>query len=101
MPKSIKLIDGKHLIVNIVSQKLDDILTLQTDESYKIKASEVDNEIVININASTIFGARHALETLSQLIVFDDIRSELQVSIFSLFLIIQFLKLLCFSKDCC
>lgn len=101
MPKSIKLIDGKHLIVNIVSKKLDDILTLQTDESYKIKASEVDNEIVININASTIFGARHALETLSQLIVFDDIRSELQVSIFSLFLIIQFLKLLCFSKDCC
>lgn len=79
LPKSIKLNDGKQLIVNIDVTKLDDILTLETDESYRIHAAELDGNIVVTIEATTIFGARHGLETLSQLIVFDDIRNELQI----------------------
>lgn len=55
-------------------------LTLDTDESYKleIKTSD-DHEVLATINAKTYFGARHGLETLNQLIIYDDIRRELQV----------------------
>lgn len=55
-------------------------LTLDTDESYKleIKTSD-DHEVQATINAKNYFGARHGLETLNQLIVYDDIRRELQV----------------------
>lgn len=50
------------------------------DESYRIAATKVSDEggaIQVVINATTIFGARHGLETLSQLVVFDDIRRQL------------------------
>lgn len=55
-------------------------LTLDTDESYEleIKTSD-DHEVLATINAKNYFGARHGLETLNQLIVYDDIRRELQV----------------------
>lgn len=52
----------------------------QLDESYRIEAAQVPDEggaIQVVINATTIFGARHGLETLSQLVVFDDIRRQL------------------------
>lgn len=52
----------------------------QLDESYRLEATEVQDEggaIRVLINATTIFGARHGLETLSQLVVFDDIRRQL------------------------
>ncbi|KAM7356950.1 beta-hexosaminidase 1 [Cochliomyia hominivorax] len=55
-------------------------LTLDTDEGYEleIKTSD-DHEVFANIKAKTYFGARHGLETLNQLIVYDDIRRELQI----------------------
>lgn len=33
-----------------------------------------------DITANTFFGARHAVETLSQLIVFDDLRNQIQIA---------------------
>lgn len=56
-------------------------LTLDTDEKYRliINTGE-DLNVRATIEAANFFGARHALETLSQLIVYDDIRRELQVT---------------------
>lgn len=81
VPKSIKLDNqGLGLIVNIEVVRPDDLLlTLETNESYVLSSNESDGNVVVNITAETVFGARHGLETLSQLVVFDDIRSELQV----------------------
>lgn len=80
VPKRVKLLDdGQHLYIDIIAEKLDDHLTIKTDESYTINGKEVDGAVEVSITAPNIFGARHALETLSQLIVFDDIRKELQV----------------------
>ena len=48
---------------------------MDQDESYHLVLSsspDDDKVLVANINATTYFGARHALETLSQLIAFDD-----------------------------
>lgn len=55
-------------------------LGLNTNEHYHIRAqTKRYNGISANITAESIFGARHALETISQLIIFDDIRNELQM----------------------
>ncbi|KAL5292578.1 Hexo1 family protein [Megaselia abdita] len=69
--------DGKSFSVNVVTEEGDDVqkLTLETDESYKLTIN--DNEAYIKANS--FYGARHGLETLAQLIVYDDIRRELQV----------------------
>lgn len=67
-----------EVTVNIRIQDQQLNLTHSTDESYSIRISTVggNNEngfieaaiVTVQINATTIFGARHALETLSQLI---------------------------------
>ncbi|XP_073843380.1 beta-hexosaminidase 1 [Musca autumnalis] len=55
-------------------------LTLNTDESYKLDiVTTGNNQVEVKISANNYFGARHGLETLSQLIVYDDIRRELQI----------------------
>jgi hexosaminidase len=45
------------------------------DESYSLKISQSENDlnVVVAVNAQTIYGMRHALETISQLIVWDDV----------------------------
>ncbi|XP_045467593.1 probable beta-hexosaminidase fdl [Harmonia axyridis] len=67
--------DGKNTNDNIlkvnINVKSDDLrLNLGTDESYKLVVTK-NRAISVNIIASTFFGARHALESLSQLIWFD------------------------------
>lgn len=52
-------------------------LDLDVDESYSLKISLNGNEILAQITAQSFFGSRHALETLSQLMVFDDIDQSL------------------------
>ena len=55
---------------------------MDQDESYHLVLSsspDDDKVLVANINATTYFGARHALETLSQLIAFDDNTSMMQL----------------------
>lgn len=54
-------------------------LTLDTDESYVLNIGSGD-EVIANITANSFFGARHGLETLNQLVVYDDIRREVQVA---------------------
>ncbi|XP_064211349.1 fused lobes isoform X3 [Tribolium castaneum] len=55
---------------NIVKLKLD------TSEGYTLSVKPRDGEIVANITAKTFFGARHGLETLSQLIWWDDYETK-------------------------
>lgn len=72
---------GRSLVVTIDLEDYDKrILTLDTDESYTLTVTEgVDKRIMANIKANNFFGGRHGLETLSQLIIFDDLRQEIQM----------------------
>ncbi|KAK2576761.1 hypothetical protein KPH14_005406 [Odynerus spinipes] len=55
-------------------------LTLDTDESYKLQIQQAeDKTLIATITAATYFGARNGIETLSQLIVFDDLRDQVQI----------------------
>lgn len=80
VPHSVKLSDeGSHLMITIDIANDDAKLGLDTNERYHVQGYENTGVIIIKIKAETIFGARHALETVSQLIVFDNIRKELLV----------------------
>lgn len=80
VPHSVKLNDdGSRLMFTIDIKNNDGKLNHETNEHYTIHAYENTGVVIIRIEAETIFGARHALETVSQLIVFDDIRNELQI----------------------
>ena len=54
-------------------------LKLDTDESYKVQIQTKDAQTVALISAKTLFGARHGLETLGQLINYDDVCGAFQV----------------------
>lgn len=81
IPKSVKIEnEGNSLVVNIQVAHPDDLsLNLKTNESYALSSVESDKDVAVTISADTVFGARHGLETLAQLIVFDDIRNEIQI----------------------
>lgn len=80
IPKSIKLNDdGSRLMVMIDVENDDGKLNLETNEQYRLEVYDNTGVVLCKIKAPTIFGARHALETLSQLVVFDEIRDELQI----------------------
>ncbi|KAK3868632.1 hypothetical protein Pcinc_025995 [Petrolisthes cinctipes] len=64
-----------HLDVTI--QGGDGILTLNTDESYELAVSTVESVTTAVIIAPTFFGARHALETLSQLAEYHETTNSL------------------------
>ncbi|KAH1014712.1 probable beta-hexosaminidase fdl isoform X3 [Dendroctonus ponderosae] len=51
-------------------------LKLNTDESYSLVLKARGADIIANITARTYFGARHGLETLSQLIWWDEYASR-------------------------
>jgi hexosaminidase len=52
-------------------------MTLETDESYELNIKDNgDNGVVALITSKTFYGARNGLETLSQVIVYDNIRNE-------------------------
>uniref|UniRef100_A0A182M4F8 Beta-hexosaminidase n=1 Tax=Anopheles culicifacies TaxID=139723 RepID=A0A182M4F8_9DIPT len=71
---------GKSVRIKINVE--DDSLTLNyaTDESYKLTVGAGENgELLATIMAKTFFGARHGLETLSQFVLYDNIRNELQM----------------------
>jgi len=54
-------------------------LTLDTSEIYSLIVSNTNGKVVANITADTFFGARHALESLSQLIGYDMLSDSLQI----------------------
>lgn len=69
-----------NIIVNTAEAEAPMRLQLNTDESYALSiGSNSAGQVTANITANNFFGARHGLETLSQLIVYDDIRREVQV----------------------
>eukprot|EP00795_Rhopilema_esculentum_P012281 gene12281-2924_t len=65
--------------VKINIKAADAKLHLDTDESYSLVIRTVNSQITAEIDAETFFGARHGLETLGQLITFDDICGSMQV----------------------
>ncbi|XP_053676334.1 chitooligosaccharidolytic beta-N-acetylglucosaminidase [Anopheles nili] len=71
---------GRALRIKINVENDSVTLNYATDESYKLViASGTDGELLATITGKTFFGARHGLETLSQLIWLDEIRNELQM----------------------
>lgn len=72
---------GKSLVVNVDITNNDiSRLTLETNESYTLKVNQSpDDRIHAFISAPTFFGFRHGLETLNQLIIYDDLRGILQM----------------------
>jgi len=66
-----------YLELSVVSNAVD--LVLHQDESYTIGLNNVNGDIVVNILANTFFGARHGLQTLSQLMAYDCMQNSLMV----------------------
>nr|XP_023013669.1 chitooligosaccharidolytic beta-N-acetylglucosaminidase isoform X1 [Leptinotarsa decemlineata] len=57
--------------IYLYSASFDLSLDLETDESYKLNLDFNGDELEVNITAPTVFGLRHGLETLLQLVVPD------------------------------
>ncbi|KAG5681024.1 hypothetical protein PVAND_010490 [Polypedilum vanderplanki] len=68
---------GKSLIIEVTVESDDMVFTLDTYEGYKLKISENNDGVHAVITAKNFYGARNALESLSQLIVYDNIRNEI------------------------
>lgn len=81
VPRNISPAGGMSLLVNlVVANTSTDHLTWETDESYALVIQETtDGRINATITAENYFGARHGFETLNQLIIFDDLRNEIQI----------------------
>jgi len=65
--------------VEITVTQIDTQLRLNTDESYQMTVQTRGDTTTATILASTYYGARHALESLSQLIAYDEINNSLMV----------------------
>ncbi|XP_071546083.1 LOW QUALITY PROTEIN: chitooligosaccharidolytic beta-N-acetylglucosaminidase-like [Panulirus ornatus] len=65
--------------IEITVTSPDDKLTLNTDESYNLVVQTVEDKTTVTILATTYYGARHALETLSQVVSFDENNDSLQM----------------------
>ncbi|KAJ8962860.1 hypothetical protein NQ318_001265 [Aromia moschata] len=64
--------DVRRFLVRVAVEHSDVVrLRMSTNESYSIVLRAVGGDMVANITAKTFFGARHGLETLSQLIWWD------------------------------
>ncbi|XP_015594014.1 chitooligosaccharidolytic beta-N-acetylglucosaminidase [Cephus cinctus] len=74
--------NGKALWVHFSGSLVKDLsMPLDISENYTLEVRQLDDGTVnATIVAESYFGARHGLETLSQLIVFDDLRSQVQIA---------------------
>ncbi|GJQ81571.1 hypothetical protein Trydic_g9948 [Trypoxylus dichotomus] len=63
----------------IISDHTTATLKLDTEESYTLIIKNVGANTIARITANNYFGARHALETLSQLIWFDNVDRTLNI----------------------
>jgi hexosaminidase len=75
---------NKSKILIHISVESDDMkIDFETDESYKISTFIEENSKKINlkISAKTFFGARHGLETISQLIFYDEVAEIFLISL--------------------
>ena len=67
------------LKVKVTMDTAEAKLTLETDESYKLQIETTGVQTTAMITAKSFYGARHGLETLGQLINYDDICGSLQI----------------------
>lgn len=66
------------IVFDVENRQAKDLkLKMDTDESYEIVHDEQSNEI--KITAKNIFGIRHGLETVVQIIVYDDVTNQFLV----------------------
>lgn len=80
VPKRVKLTDeGSRLMIMIDVKDPKVKLNHETNEHYHIQAYENTGVVLVKIQAETIFGARHGLESLSQMVAYDEVRQELQM----------------------
>ncbi|KAF5297919.1 hypothetical protein FQA39_LY11904 [Lamprigera yunnana] len=69
--KKVSEINHFRVHIYVISKNVTK-LHLHTDESYSLTVKAVSTDIEVTIMANTFFGARHGLETLSQLIWWDE-----------------------------
>lgn len=63
-------------IIFAMTEPVNTKITRDTDESYKLSVSPNVRGEEVEISSHNFFGARHALETLFQLMTYDDLRQE-------------------------
>lgn len=69
----VDIINDKKLTIKFDVQLSSLELVMATNESYLIQINQSDeNGILVEIKSISYYGARHGLETLSQLIIFDE-----------------------------
>ncbi|KAK2724945.1 chitooligosaccharidolytic beta-N-acetylglucosaminidase-like [Artemia franciscana] len=62
----------RHIVsIDVVVTTEENTLTSETNESYTLSLETNGDKSVVAIVAPTVYGARHGLETLSQLIIYD------------------------------
>ena len=64
--------ENHQVVIEIVVTLEDVQIAMTTDESYSLNVATVDSVTTAYIVAPTFFGARHALETLTQLMAWDE-----------------------------
>ncbi|XP_039277680.1 probable beta-hexosaminidase fdl [Nilaparvata lugens] len=67
------------IIVTIIGKTNATELGFDIDESYKLEITANTSSVLVSIKSSTFFGARNALETLSQLIWFDSLIGQYRI----------------------
>ncbi|KAJ8983261.1 hypothetical protein NQ317_015610 [Molorchus minor] len=75
----IKDVDITSLRIQIIVNGSDTKLNMSTDESYGVSIINIENTVFAIVSAPTYFGARHGLETLSQLIWLDPVAKKLRI----------------------
>lgn len=71
---------GSAIRIEFDLAEVNSAFDLNSDSSYKLKIAKTKDDVNVLITAENDFGMRNALTTLSQLIVYDDIRREMLVS---------------------
>jgi len=72
-------VERQNVFLEITVTAADNRLRLDTDESYNVVIQTVGEDTTVTILAPTYYGARHAIETLSQLIAYDETNDSLQI----------------------
>ncbi|XP_063709245.1 chitooligosaccharidolytic beta-N-acetylglucosaminidase-like [Culicoides brevitarsis] len=70
--------DSVPVYINLHISSSSSDLNYETNESYELRITKKDF-VIVTIFAESFYGARNGLETLSQLIVFDDIHNDLLI----------------------
>merc|ERR1712142_1277208 len=73
------LADRQNFEIEVTVTGPETQLRIDTDESYDLALQTVGETTTATIIASTYYGARHAMESLSQMIAYDELSNSLQV----------------------